>query len=68
MLDDGMAYADAVAEAQRCGYAEADPTLDVSGGDTAHKLTVLASLAFGLNLDFVRKWHCSRASIGLRLD
>jgi homoserine dehydrogenase len=52
MLHDGMAYADAVAEAQRCGYAEADPTLDVSGGDTAHKLTVLASLAFGLNLDF----------------
>ncbi len=52
MLDDGMSYADAVAEAQRCGYAETDPTLDVSGGDTAHKLTVLASLAFGYDLDF----------------
>ncbi len=54
MLDEGMAFADAVAEAQRCGYAEADPTLDVSGGDTGHKLTILASLAFGLNLDFGR--------------
>lgn len=52
MLDGGMTYADAVAEAQRCGYAEADPTLDVSGGDTAHKLTVLASLALGYNLSF----------------
>jgi homoserine dehydrogenase len=52
MLDRGMRFADAVTEAQQCGYAEADPTLDVSGGDTAHKLTVLASLAFGLNLDF----------------
>jgi homoserine dehydrogenase len=54
MLDDGMSYEDAVAEAQRCGYAEADPTLDVSGGDTAHKLTILASLAFGLNLEYDR--------------
>jgi homoserine dehydrogenase len=54
MLDRGMTFADAVAEAQRSGYAEADPTLDVSGGDTAHKLTVLASLAFARNIEFSR--------------
>jgi len=52
MLDGGMSFAQAVAEAQRCGYAEADPTLDVSGGDTAHKLTVMASLAFGRNIEY----------------
>jgi homoserine dehydrogenase len=40
-------FADVLAEAQRLGYAEADPTLDVGGGDTAHKLALLASLAFG---------------------
>ncbi len=41
-------YATALAEAQAEGYAEADPTLDVNGGDTAHKLAILASLAFGV--------------------
>jgi homoserine dehydrogenase len=40
-------FAEVLAEAQRLGYAEADPTLDIGGGDTAHKLTLLASLAFG---------------------
>jgi homoserine dehydrogenase len=43
----GQAFAEVLAEAQRLGYAEADPTLDIGGGDTAHKLTLLASLAFG---------------------
>ncbi|HRX84022.1 MAG TPA: homoserine dehydrogenase [Phycisphaerae bacterium] len=54
MLDGGMSYGDAVQEAQRLGYAEADPTLDVSGGDTAHKLCVLASLALGSNIEYER--------------
>lgn len=54
MLDHGISFADAVAEAQRHGYAEADPTLDVDGTDTAHKLTILASLAFGLNIQLDR--------------
>ncbi len=40
--------ADVLAEAQNLGYAEADPTLDVGGGDTAHKLALLSSLAFGI--------------------
>lgn len=42
----GMSYADALAGAQRLGYAEADPTLDVDGTDTAHKLAILARIAF----------------------
>jgi homoserine dehydrogenase len=44
----GRSFADMLAEAQRLGFAEADPTLDVEGGDTAHKLALLASLAFGV--------------------
>jgi homoserine dehydrogenase len=40
-------FAEVLAEAQKLGYAESDPTLDIGGGDTAHKLTLLASLAFG---------------------
>ena len=48
----GQAFADALADAQRLGYAEADPTFDIEGVDAAHKLTILASLAFGIPLDF----------------
>lgn len=47
MSREGASYADALAEAQASGYAEADPTLDVGGGDSAHKLTILSWLAFG---------------------
>jgi len=43
----GSSYADALAEAQALGYAEADPLLDVGGGDAAHKLALLAAIAFG---------------------
>ncbi len=43
----GRAFAEVLKEAQEKGYAEADPTLDVGGGDTAHKLSLLAALAFG---------------------
>jgi homoserine dehydrogenase len=53
MRADGMSFEAAVREAQRLGYAEADPTLDVGGGDAAHKLVVLAMLAFGARLDGV---------------
>jgi homoserine dehydrogenase len=53
MSQHGMSYAQALAEAQEQGYAEADPTLDVEGIDTAHKLAILMSLAYcaPLNLD-----------------
>jgi homoserine dehydrogenase len=46
MTHNGWTYPEALAEAQRLGYAEADPTMDVSGRDTAQKLAILASLAF----------------------
>jgi homoserine dehydrogenase len=48
MAERGIPYAEALAEAQRLGYAEADPTLDVDGSDAAHKLAVLAQIAFGV--------------------
>lgn len=48
MTDQGRSYADALAEAQHLGYAEADPTLDVDGTDAAQKLAILAHLAFGV--------------------
>ena len=47
MESSGSAFADVLAEAQRLGYAEADPTMDVGGFDAAHKITILAALAFG---------------------
>ncbi len=50
MAEEGEPLSKALAEAQRLGYAEADPTLDVSGGDAAQKLCVLAQLAFGARL------------------
>lgn len=46
----GVTYEAALAEAQHLGYAEADPTLDVDGTDTAHKLAILAQIAFGANV------------------
>jgi len=45
-------YSNVLADAQRLGYAEADPTFDVGGIDAAHKLAVLASIAFGTRIDF----------------
>ena len=52
MRDKGRDFADVLAEAQKLGYAEADPTFDVEGIDAAHKLTILASIAFGVPLQF----------------
>jgi homoserine dehydrogenase len=51
METEGLTFADCLAEAQRLGYAEADPTFDVEGFDTAHKLALLTSLAFGTQID-----------------
>ena len=50
MHEDGAAYQDVVVEAQRLGYAEADPTMDVDGTDAAQKLAILAHLAFGARI------------------
>jgi homoserine dehydrogenase len=52
MRDKGRDFNDVLAEAQALGYAEADPTFDVEGIDAAHKLTILASIAFGIPLQF----------------
>ena len=52
MRDKGLAFADVLKEAQRLGYAEADPTFDVEGIDAAHKLTIMASIAFGMPVQF----------------
>ncbi|MBF0265205.1 MAG: homoserine dehydrogenase [Gammaproteobacteria bacterium] len=60
-------FADVLAEAQRLGYAEADPTFDVEGIDAAHKLTILASIAFGIPLQF-DKVYCEGISKICRED
>jgi homoserine dehydrogenase len=52
MRDKGRDFNDVLAEAQALGYAEADPTFDVEGIDAGHKLTILASIAFGMPLQF----------------
>ena len=52
MRDKGLAFADVLKEAQRLGYAEADPTFDVEGVDAAHKITLLSALAFGIPVQF----------------
>ncbi len=54
MASKGRDFADVLKEAQELGYAEADPTFDVEGIDAAHKLTILASIAFGIPLQFER--------------
>ncbi|MCG6540498.1 homoserine dehydrogenase [Pseudomonas sp. KSR10] len=52
MREKGRTFEDVLKEAQELGYAEADPTFDVEGIDAAHKLTILASIAFGVPLQF----------------
>ena len=52
MEEGARAFSDVLDEAQKLGYAEADPTFDVEGIDAAHKLTILASIAFGIPLQF----------------
>ena len=56
MRETGRDFADVLAQAQRLGYAEADPTFDVDGTDAAHKLTILAAIAFGIPLQFSKTY------------
>src|SRR3954454_15519551 len=51
MEQEGLSFAACLKDAQRLGYAEADPTFDIEGHDTAQKLSILASLAFGVQVD-----------------
>ncbi len=52
MRDKGLPFAEVLKEAQRLGYAEADPTFDIEGIDAAHKITLLSALAFGIPVQF----------------
>ena len=52
MRDRGLPFEEALADAQRRGYAEADPSFDIEGVDAAHKLTILSALAFGIPMQF----------------
>lgn len=54
MREKGRDFSDVLAEAQALGYAEADPTFDIEGIDAAHKLTIMASIAFGIPLQFYK--------------
>ena len=52
ITEEGIAFSDVLAEAQAKGYAEADPTLDVGGFDTAHKLAIINALAYGMEINY----------------
>ncbi len=57
MRDSGASFEAVLAEAQKRGYAEADPTFDVEGIDAAHKLTIMAAIAFGVPMRFDAAYH-----------
>lgn len=56
MRDKGLSFNAVLKEAQRLGYAEADPTFDIEGVDAAHKLTIMASIAYGIPVQFDRAY------------
>lgn len=66
MLETGSGYDDVLADAQRLGYAEADPFLDVSGTDAAHKIAILSTIAFGVPIDFSKVGLTGVDTIGLK--
>ena len=70
MRETGREFSDVLAEAQKLGYAEADPSFDVDGVDAAHKLSILTSVAFGCQIDFSGRpdqRHPQRLGDGYRL-
>ena len=66
MRDKARTFEDVLAEAQALGYAEADPTFDIEGIDAAHKLTILASSAFGTPLQFEKVYTEGISTLSLR--
>ena len=56
MRDKGLPFAEVLAQAQKLGYAEADPTFDIEGIDAAHKLTIMSAIAFGIPMQFERAY------------
>lgn len=63
MRDKGLSFADALTQAQALGYAEADPTFDIEGVDAAHKVSILAAIAFGIPVQFDRAYVEGIASL-----
>jgi homoserine dehydrogenase len=61
MRDKGLPFATVLAQAQKLGYAEADPTFDIEGIDAAHKLTIMSAIAFGIPMQFDK---CYKEGIG----
>lgn len=57
MRDEGWSFEEALVKAQELGFAELDPTFDIEGVDAAHKLTILASIAFGIPLQFEKVYQ-----------
>jgi homoserine dehydrogenase len=64
MRERGSSFQDALQEAQRLGYAEADPTFDVEGIDAAHKLTILSAIGFGIPMQFNRAYTEGISKLG----
>ncbi len=56
MRDKGLPFAEVLAQAQKLGYAEADPTFDIEGIDAAHKLTIMSAIAFGIPMQFEKAY------------
>ncbi|MBE7446694.1 MAG: homoserine dehydrogenase [Planctomycetia bacterium] len=65
MTKENVKYSDALAEAQKLGYAEKDPTMDVEGIDSSHKLAILARIGFGVDFDYKSIYHEGISSVDL---
>lgn len=65
MTKEQVKYSDALAEAQKLGYAEKDPTMDVEGIDSSHKLAILARIGFGVDFDYNSIYHEGISAIDL---
>ena len=65
MTKENVQYSDALAEAQKLGYAEKDPTMDVEGIDSSHKLAILARIGFGVDIDYNHIYHEGISAVDL---
>ncbi len=65
MTKENVKYGDSLAEAQKLGYAEKDPTMDVEGIDSSHKLAILARIGFGVDIDYKQIYHEGIISVDL---
>ncbi len=65
MTKENVKYSDALAEAQKLGYAEKDPTMDIEGIDSSHKLAILARIGFGVDFDYQNIYHEGISAVDL---